>query len=441
MNLIQILTNENTIIIYAIKILYAIVQPILYYRITSIILNIHPTNTHRNLFIVILSTISAIALFIPTGIIKDLMVIIIFALLLHSLLKLNIKNAMLAVFISEFSTIISESIVVFISVSVLKIDLYCLQNIPIYNFIGQLFGSILLYFSPNLLEKINNSFLKINVHISSKIIIIITFILGLTTMILEAYMLSINLDKIPLPLTILIIVSTLLYFLAAMYGLVRTNILDKTKEDLENAKLYNQTLSLLHDNIRGFRHDFNNIVQSIGGYLALNDISGLKIYYEKLLQDCKLTNNLNLLNPEAINNPPIYSLLTNKYFLATQKRIHVNFSIYSDLSKITSNVYEISRILGILLDNAIEAAEESEEKIVDIEVKFDNRKQTFKIMNSCKDTNISTTKIFEKGYSTKNRNSGLGLWNVHKILSKNTDLDLYTTIENNMFSQQLYIYY
>ncbi|MBQ3409515.1 MAG: GHKL domain-containing protein [Clostridia bacterium] len=441
MNLMQILTNENPILIRIITVISTIVQAFLYYRIFSIFLKVKSTSKQKKLFILILSICSIVVMFLPTSILKDLLTIIPFLLLLHYLLNLNIKNTFLAVFLSYFCAILSESTISFILVFVLNIELYCILNIPIYNFMAQLFGSILLYFIPVLVNKLKMCFLKINVKMSLKVTLIINFILGITTMVLETYMLSTHIDKIPLLLTLAIIISTFIYFIIAMYSLIRTNILEKTEEDLENEKIYNKTLTLLHDNIRGFKHDFNNIVQAIGGYVALNDMNGLKDYYQHLLEECKLTNNLNLLNPEAINNPSIYSLLTNKYFVATEKGITMKFSIFSDLSKINFNMYEISRIMGILLDNAIEAAEESKDKIVDIEFKSDNQKQLFIIKNTCKDTNISTTRIFEKGYSTKNRNSGFGLWNVHKILSKNTNLDLYTSIEDNMFSQQFAVYY
>ena len=218
--------------------------------------------------------------------------------------------------------------------------------------------------------------------------------------------------------------------------------MEQTSKDLETEKLYNKTLTLLHDNIRCFKHDFNNIVQSIGGYLALNDIEGLKEYYSQLLDDCKQTNNLNLLNPETINNPSIYSLLTNKYYLASQDGIHMTFNIFTDLSTINFNIYEFTRILGILLDNAIEAAKETEERLVEIEFRTDKKKQIFIIENSfINNNNVSTTKIFEKGYSTKENNSGLGLWKVHNILAKNTTIDLFTTIKNNKFRQELDVYF
>ena len=48
--------------------------------------------------------------------------------------------------------------------------------------------------------------------------------------------------------------------------------------------------------------------------------------------------------------------------------------------------------------------------------------------------------IFEKKYSTKPGNSGLGLWEVRQILKKNNNLNLFTTKSNKLFKQQLEIY-
>lgn len=111
------------------------------------------------------------------------------------------------------------------------------------------------------------------------------------------------------------------------------------------------------------------------------------------------------------------------------------------MSAINFNIYEFTRILGILLDNAIEAAKETDEKLIEIIFKSDTKKQLFIIENSCSDNNISTTRIFEKGYSTKANNSGIGLWKVHSILAKNTNIDLFTTIKNHKFKQELSVFY
>lgn len=443
MNLMQILTNENPVVINIISVAIIVIQTALFHRIFTKVLNIPTTRIKKYLFIAVSSIFPIIGLFIPNSLLNDCMTAVSFFLLLHYMFKQNTKNSILAIFISYFCAIVAESVVNFAYIYLLKLDPNLLLKRPLYLLGVQTLGSLLLFFVPNVIELFILRFkkLKNKIKISPKILILLNFIFGFITMVLETYLFSVYRYFVPIQLTISIIVSTLLYFSITMYSLMRTSNLEKTEENLRNEKIYNKTLTILHDNIRGFKHDFNNIVQAIGGYVVLNDMVGLKKYYQRLLDECKLNNNLNLLNPETINNPSIYSLLTNKYFLANSKNITMNFSMFSDLSKLTNNTYEISRILGILLDNAIEAAEETEDKIINIEIKSDDKKHIFTIKNSCKDTNISTTKIFEKGYSTKNRNSGFGLWNVHKILSKNTNLDLYTTIENDMFCQQFTIYY
>ena len=51
-----------------------------------------------------------------------------------------------------------------------------------------------------------------------------------------------------------------------------------------------------------------------------------------------------------------------------------------------------------------------------------------------------TEKIYEKGFSTKPGNSGLGLWKVRQILIRNNNLNLFTTKNDEYFKQQLEIY-
>lgn len=442
MNLMQILTNENPILINIIKILFSIPQALLFYLITCLVTNTHNKKNRRIiLFISTMTLCGTLTILLPNSIIKDALVLVVQAISIKLILNTSTKNMFISLISSYIVTFFSDYISTSLFIYVLKISQKVILDIPLYLFLAYFTSIMIMYFIIKILyliTDIKENKTKTNFIYDTRLIL--NMILGIIMLLVESYLFSIYIDTVPIKLALSIVLATLIYFTFTIYTLFRTNKLEKTEEELENEKLYNKTLTILHDNIRGFKHDFNNIVQAIGGYVSLKDIEGLQKYYERLLEECKLTNNLNLLNPETINNPSIYSLLTNKYFVSTEKGITMNFSIFSDLSGISTNMYEISRILGILLDNAIEAAEETEEKLVDIEIKSDDKKHIFIIKNSCKDPNISTTKIFEKGYSTKNRDSGFGLWNVHKILSKNTNLDLYTTIDGNMFSQKFTIY-
>ena len=122
-------------------------------------------------------------------------------------------------------------------------------------------------------------------------------------------------------------------------------------------------------------------------------------------------------------------------------------AVMKDLNEIEKHmkIYEFTRILGILLDNAIEASSECDEKVIHVSFrKEDNRHRLIMgIENTYKNKDINVDKIFEKDFSTKSKksNSGLGLWEVRQILKKNNNLNLFTSKNDEFFSQQFEIYY
>lgn len=61
-------------------------------------------------------------------------------------------------------------------------------------------------------------------------------------------------------------------------------------------------------------------------------------------------------------------------------------------------IYEFTKILGILLDNAIEAAQECEKKVINVTIRKDFKvnRQLLVIENTYKDKNIDTEKIYER---------------------------------------------
>ena len=106
-------------------------------------------------------------------------------------------------------------------------------------------------------------------------------------------------------------------------------------------------------------------------------------------------------------------------------------------------IYEFSRILGILLDNAIEASKECEEKHINL-IFRESRKQHVQIIiieNTFLNQDVDTKKIFEKGISGKENHSGIGLWEVNQIIKKNNNSILKTTKNDKYFRQELHIYF
>ena len=174
-------------------------------------------------------------------------------------------------------------------------------------------------------------------------------------------------------------------------------------------------------------------------------MDGLTKYYDQLLLDCNKTNNLYTLSPDVINHPAIYNILATKYYVADELNIQINLDIFLDLNEIEKHmkIYEFTRILGILLDNAIEASKECEDKIINVTFRKEENKHRIIVIieNTYPNKDVNTDEIFEKGYTSKVGNSGLGLWKIRQILKKNNNLNLFTSKTPEYFKQQFEIYY
>ena len=319
-----------------------------------------------------------------------------------------------------------------------------MASIPIYR-MGYLLITYLLLIIISYIIRYKNLSLEIieDLDIKNKCTIILNLGFGLITLLVQAVITFYYTDKLPVIITFLSFLSLLAYFCISIYSFTRMMKLTLTTRKLQSAEEYNNTLRILHDNVRGFKHDFDNIVTTIGGFIRTNDMEGLKKYYLQLEDDCQRVNNLYILNPEVVNNDGIYNLLTKKYYEADSKDIKVNITFLLDLSKLNMKIYEFARILGILLDNAIEASLECEEKLINLTFREDSRnsRQLIIVENTYKNKDVDTEKIFEKGVSGKEEHSGLGLWEVRKIVNKNKNINLFTTKNEKFFIQQLEIYY
>ena len=316
-------------------------------------------------------------------------------------------------------------------------------NYPLYSTVFMLIVYFSLFIMLKLFQKFNiNITLLKNINKHDTIVILITILLGFITVFLQLYISTLYNNFLPSFVILLSIICLIAYFFVSLFNIVKTKQLEVATIDNHNLQSYNDNLKSMYDNIRAFKHDFNNIVHAIGGYVRAKDMNGLSKYYNSLFDECNSINNLSALNPETVNNPSIYAILLDKYNKAEKKNIKMELGVYLDLNTLNADIYEISRILGILLDNSIEAAQECDKKYINIRFLMDNRKnrQLIIIENTYKDKNVDTIKIFEKSYSTKPHNTGLGLWEVNKILNRNSNLAIFTSKNDEYFSQQLEIY-
>lgn len=434
--------NEGLVKILSAPLLF-IEIPLSLYLIVSVF-NLKTTKKQNLLYIgitIVLCTISLFCLNNPYNIIFNYITSFI---VIYAIFKTSAIKTIIASVLPSFVFTIVQSLIFNPYITLLNITYNDVLSIAIYKIPVCLFMYLLVFI---IIFVIRNKKLSIklleDLDKKSKSIIILNLIFGLIYIIIEIIITMKYLDILPLTYTFANFIMLLLYFSISLYSISKVVKLTNTTKQLESAEEYNKTLHILHDNVRGFKHDFDNIVTTIGGYINTDDMDGLKKYYTQLEQDCEKVNNLYLLNPNSINNPGIYNLLTSKYHEAIEKEIDISIYFLMDLNELNIKIYEFGRILGILLDNAIEAAEKSEEKIINISFRREekNKRNVISIENSYSNKDVDTEHIFNKGVSEKENHSGIGLWEVRKIISRNTNVNLFTSKTDEFFKQQLEIYF
>ena len=354
-------------------------------------------------------------------------------------LKVNYKKAIASYLIAAVIIVIIDSLV---SVSLLKIfSLSSFLELSQNNVLSS-FGKVLIITFTVIIALIIKIYKKdeeiSNIKSSTNLItLIITVLLLFPNLIMILY----YYDNKPLPFGIIVvnIIAIILTFLVNIYNTQRGIKLVQAEEELITEKTYNNTLRELVDSLRTFKHDYNNTLQTIHGYIYTQDMNGLTEYFDEVLSETKTITGLDRLNPELYRNPSLFGLVTAKFESARKSGVTMNFEIYADLNNLDIKTYDFTRILGILLDNAIEASAGSKKKIVNFYVVEKNGKVTVEISNSFTDTGLKIEEMNERGKSSKGKNRGLGLYKVKDILSRYPKIVHETKISSDLFLQRLVI--
>ncbi len=194
--------------------------------------------------------------------------------------------------------------------------------------------------------------------------------------------------------------------------------------------------SLLHANqeFRNIKHDFYNVLQTYGGYLEIEDYEGLKRYHQALFNQTKTAGDFLSLIEVLKSRIAIYSLFQSKAEMANKAGITYSINMMCDISNIVLNDLDLCRVLSIVIDNAIEAASLSEQKQINISFeKKDKKTIVFVISNTTKD-NVHINKIFDYGYTTKQKHSGVGLSQVIHILNSYEHCGYRVNYHDNQFT-------
>ena len=195
----------------------------------------------------------------------------------------------------------------------------------------------------------------------------------------------------------------------------------------------------VYDKARILKHDLKNMMFGIKGSLKENNYDEL----EKLLEELeKTTNDVNFKQQAAIvsqlEDPAVKWLIADKLMEAQKRGINTSLVVSKQINFGRMKRSEFTSVLGNLLDNAVEAASESENKLLKIAVFNKNGDTIISVKNTFGNKPV-ISKIFEKGYSEKQGHTGLGLYSVKKMVHGYPEILLDIRIQNNYFTVDMNI--
>lgn len=443
-NLVYSFTSEQPIIIYFFTIPCTFLESFIMLNLFTSFLKIPCTKEQSLMFTCAFAIPCILAFyFIPSPFYTIFDYIIMFVLI-KKIFKLSYFKSTLSIICSFFIYSLVGNLVLNPFLKILNLSFDQVNNIPIYRllYVFVIYSILALII---VLVNIKKIYINLLDHLSkpNKKTLITNLIFAFITLSVQLIISFYHIDNYSIFFTLLNFISLFAYFFVSITSLNRIIRLQLTTNQLQIAEHYNNTLSALYDSVRGFKHDFNNMIDILGGYIKRNDLAGLNKYYSDLRKDCVRVNNAELLNPNIINNPGIYSLIVSKQQKATDLKTIINLEVFFDFNNLHMPIYEFSRILGILLDNAIEAASMCEDKHVNLMFR-ESRKDHTQIIcveNTYTNKDIDTKTIFEKGVTGKKDHMGIGLWKVNQIVMEHNNIVLHTSKDETYFKQQLEIYY
>ena len=239
------------------------------------------------------------------------------------------------------------------------------------------------------------------------------------------------------------------YFMVAaflsllMFRTCRERIQAETRQRVfQDLQDYTRSLEAMYDGLRSFKHDYVNILISLSGYIENGDMAELKDFFEEKILP---TRNLIAQGDYKLNQLgnisvlEIKSLLSAKMIYAHEMGINVTIDIPAPVSCFSMDIVDLARILGIFLDNAVEAALEAAHPTVGLHIIRNPDTVAIIISNSIGNADPALHKIKQQGFTTKAGHTGIGLANAQKIIHAYDNILWETASQDGCFTQYLEI--
>ena len=376
------------------------------------------------------------------GTIKSLFMAIVNIILYNYIFKIFYKKAIILTFIYMIIIFVAEIIQIFSITEILEkskdFGYSTYGNTIISNIVSFAILLIITFFLKRILKKV------VNTRIENNHEIIIFSIMISICVILFFYTI---LKEFEFNKEVLTYLGAILILVIVLFSLI--------KQTIENNKLTEQYDKLLEfmkkyeqeaESQRILRHETKNEFLTIKAKLYDKQKNKEVIeYIDEILKDKIELKQEEFAKFVYLPANGIKGLCYFKTQEAKDKGLNTSINISKRVEN--SNIYKLSvkeqrdlgKILGVFLDNAIEASLNSKAKEFGLEAYLNIKKECEIIISNSYDGELEVDKIGKERFTTKGKNRGHGLLLVNHLVSKNDKFAINTKITNGLYIQTLTI--
>lgn len=243
----------------------AIIEAIVSMLLFTYLLNIPSSKKQQVIYVITVAFLGTLAKLLIPNPYTTIITLLLMLLTLISVFRVGLIKGTLGLLIPFIITVLLEMLLSKVIHYFTGQPYEQVLIIPLYQLVFALFIYFCMFILYICLKhfKISITILD-NLSPKNKNSLILTIILGFLAIYVQLYITFFYSTYISVPVTLLSMLILLAYFFVSLHTLSKTYKLEIANQDIENLQLYNKTLGILHDNIRAFKHDFNNIVQAIG---------------------------------------------------------------------------------------------------------------------------------------------------------------------------------
>lgn len=368
-------------------------------------------------------------------------IILVIISLYFSLFKKDISNSVYYAIIYQMLVFISEIILSVLILFIFKLNGSEYSNVPFSLLISSILNCLLVYLLSRI-KFISKNIRKLN-HIIKKnnkdwIYIILIMILMVLFIFFNRYKMNNSTEYfVNTAMAIFVVVS----FVYVIYNKFQRQAMeDKYNESMEYVLRYEKII-----NEQGKKnHEYNNQLMVIKGYI--NKPERLSEYLDEVIGEHKTGQNYTVKQLGFLPDGGVKGLLYHK--LSKMEDNNIKYYLYvdqnlkdKDIESFDLKTYrDLTKLLGVFLDNAIDTALKSEEKEIEVELKDKDDCLLLTISNTY-DKNTDINKVGKSGFTTKGVGHGFGLSIVKDIAKTNSEIETFSSKESDKFIQTAMIYY